>query len=674
MNRFFRELQDNVSNVDPAVAQFFSSAAGNASQAAQEIAAATAAAMFNDNQQQQELRERQRQQQPARGGGRWRGGGSSASPQQPATASDEGNSSNAFAGAGINSTSSETGNFNFPWRNIPDIIQQAQQAAMMEQAMQQEQEAKVPPASLDAIRKLPMIVVVAEDLMADPNNRQCCICLEDNNVNDRVIRLPCSHIYHKACIVDWLSNHSCTCPTCRYELPTDDQNYERSRIQRMKERKPRFNNKNQLRRMSIKQLQAIFGPCPRHINDKNEWIQYLIDNEKIDLVNNGHDTIPSTSTMVEFKLSALRSMRVSELKETLANAGVFYNPNDVVEKEDIIQMFIHSGRLVTLPEENVEVDNIDLKMPASSNKTNSIADVQDQEADMEDKVSDLKISAAASRATNDMVVETVYSDHEQDEFELDIEGNLSTVGTTDWKNDVVMTEKSRQKVDEGDVITSTAVSSEITTTTAYAAAATTTTTSVNARGTNSSHRKRQRSFKQHENKTKVTAKIEFPSKFSHDFAPLGNLSISQMRFLARQLSIDISDCIERREMMIRITRNSETDLFAWPTTNLQIICNLNPELLEDTHFHETNREQIIDQIILAYCSSNKMNDDYDEKVKASQILRKQKITYCVFILPLLTKFTIQKLRELSKNWKISLTGCLEKSEIIQKLVFISFNK
>jgi len=78
-----------------------------------------------------------------------------------------------------------------------------------------QQPPKAPPASMKAIKKLPTIRVAPEDLI-DPNNRECCICLEENNLDDLVTRLPCAHIFHTHCIIDWLANHSCTCPVCRY--------------------------------------------------------------------------------------------------------------------------------------------------------------------------------------------------------------------------------------------------------------------------------------------------------------------------------------------------------------------------------------------------------------------------------------------------------------------------
>ena len=43
--------------------------------------------------------------------------------------------------------------------------------------------------------------------------RECVICMMDFVVDDPIRFLPCLHIYHKACIDDWLLR-SFTCPSC----------------------------------------------------------------------------------------------------------------------------------------------------------------------------------------------------------------------------------------------------------------------------------------------------------------------------------------------------------------------------------------------------------------------------------------------------------------------------
>ncbi|KAL4598372.1 hypothetical protein ACB092_11G055300 [Castanea dentata] len=47
----------------------------------------------------------------------------------------------------------------------------------------------------------------------------CTICLEDFPVGSNVTCMPCSHIFHRQCIVEWLKN-SHYCPVCRFKMPT----------------------------------------------------------------------------------------------------------------------------------------------------------------------------------------------------------------------------------------------------------------------------------------------------------------------------------------------------------------------------------------------------------------------------------------------------------------------
>ncbi|GAB2270199.1 hypothetical protein Dimus_005107 [Dionaea muscipula] len=84
-----------------------------------------------------------------------------------------------------------------------------------------------PPASKFVIDNLPPVVMTEEHTL---NNATCAVCKDEMVVGVIVKQLPCSHRYHGECILPWLEIRN-TCPVCRYELPTDDAEYERRRSQ-----------------------------------------------------------------------------------------------------------------------------------------------------------------------------------------------------------------------------------------------------------------------------------------------------------------------------------------------------------------------------------------------------------------------------------------------------------
>ena len=49
-------------------------------------------------------------------------------------------------------------------------------------------------------------------------NKTCNICLEDMIINDKIIKLECSHCFHEDCIIPYLKNYNYICPICKYEI------------------------------------------------------------------------------------------------------------------------------------------------------------------------------------------------------------------------------------------------------------------------------------------------------------------------------------------------------------------------------------------------------------------------------------------------------------------------
>ncbi|KAJ8762168.1 hypothetical protein K2173_007322 [Erythroxylum novogranatense] len=85
-----------------------------------------------------------------------------------------------------------------------------------------------PPAAKSAVSALPTVSIMSEkDIVV------CAVCKDMVNVGETVTKLPCGHGYHGDCIVPWLGSRN-SCPVCRFELPTDDPEYEDERKNRVR--------------------------------------------------------------------------------------------------------------------------------------------------------------------------------------------------------------------------------------------------------------------------------------------------------------------------------------------------------------------------------------------------------------------------------------------------------
>ncbi|KAK8447157.1 hypothetical protein SEVIR_8G010400v4 [Setaria viridis] len=83
-----------------------------------------------------------------------------------------------------------------------------------------------PPAATSSVENLASVVIsTSNEINGD---LMCPVCKDEMPIKTVAKQLPCMHLYHSSCILPWLSSRN-TCPVCRYELPTDDMEYERSK-------------------------------------------------------------------------------------------------------------------------------------------------------------------------------------------------------------------------------------------------------------------------------------------------------------------------------------------------------------------------------------------------------------------------------------------------------------
>eukprot|EP00249_Psilotum_nudum_P016367 c25786_g2_i1 orf=344-1924(+) len=121
-----------------------------------------------------------------------------------------------------------------------------------------------PAAAKSAMEALPSIIVQQHNL--DDCSALCAICKDIIPLKEPAKQMPCLHLYHSDCILPWLSSRN-SCPICRYELPTDDLDYEEQK-----------QNQYLLRTSSSIQLTSIAGTSSQIISASNGETSY---NEEI---------------------------------------------------------------------------------------------------------------------------------------------------------------------------------------------------------------------------------------------------------------------------------------------------------------------------------------------------------------------------------------------------------
>jgi hypothetical protein len=105
---------------------------------------------------------------------------------------------------------------------------------ILNMSFEQQTSSGPPPASKKELERLKIIKISREHVAS---NMECTVCKEKFKRNEECDLLPCQHFFHQDCIRPWLHLHN-TCPICRFELLTDDSEYEAKKKRAVKTPSP----------------------------------------------------------------------------------------------------------------------------------------------------------------------------------------------------------------------------------------------------------------------------------------------------------------------------------------------------------------------------------------------------------------------------------------------------
>jgi len=220
---------------------------------------------------------------------------------------------------------------------------------MQQQQSQEQRKEGPPPTSASALRSLPRIKVTAYDIAAN-ESAECSICLDELVAGQPALRIPCGHLYHEDCVKDWLRKSN-ECPVCRFELPTDDAEYERGRRQRMAGRQLRMRRLD----LTVKTVQELsrlanfIGVDVRGCLEKSELVERIAASSQVQIIpTEGMDASASSqdasAAVVVFTRSQLEALSIGEVQALMERLSV--DTSDCRDKGDLIARLVLSGRVL----------------------------------------------------------------------------------------------------------------------------------------------------------------------------------------------------------------------------------------------------------------------------------------------------------------------------------------
>ena len=213
-----------------------------------------------------------------------------------------------------------------PSHNLEEEQLRAAMQASLEEATGQPRAS--PRASERVVNSLPVTRIRQHHLDA---NESCEICCQTYKLADAVVHLPCKHGFHRNCINTWLRKH-CSCPTCRWELETDDPEFERGRLERMHARLY-----HELDRLSMDEIQSLLPTNHNcHGMQHSELVNYLKGSRR--------SAVDPSPRGEERSVESLRQLSIPQLRQVLLET---YGPSfgeNLMTKDDIINALLSGGR------------------------------------------------------------------------------------------------------------------------------------------------------------------------------------------------------------------------------------------------------------------------------------------------------------------------------------------
>jgi len=209
---------------------------------------------------------------------------------------------------------------------------------------------QAPPASSQVLEKMLRLRWGPRMQREKGGKQSCSICLADLEMGDEVMQITCGHFFHEDCILPWLKQTN-SCPLCRFELPTDDSEYE-ARKTREPQGQGRFPSTPAMEPQGQgehQEQQPIFGmrrgflhrDSTRPVSSNHRrhlptstWTQHVLR----------EDAEVETDSLRANVDQDPRLWSVRKLKGVLDVAGVSHN--DCLEKRDLINKCLQTSREV----------------------------------------------------------------------------------------------------------------------------------------------------------------------------------------------------------------------------------------------------------------------------------------------------------------------------------------